>query len=118
MGILVPPAFASRIAVLTSPATARDLLLTGRLVDGVEAARIGLATTSVPEADLESTTAAIIASITAHPPAAIRAAKRSIDTLLAPVRERLHQLPVGPAADYATMQRGLSAFLSRTITTG
>ncbi|MDX6350925.1 MAG: enoyl-CoA hydratase [Streptomyces sp.] len=117
-GILVPPAFASRIALLTGPAAARDLLLTGRLVDGAEAARLGLATASVPEAALESTTSALIASITAHPPTAIRAAKRSIDTLLAPARERLRRLPAEPAADYDTLQRGLSAFLSRTITAG
>jgi hypothetical protein len=41
-GILVPPAFAARLSLLTGPATARDLLLTGRLVDGAEAVRLGL----------------------------------------------------------------------------
>jgi enoyl-CoA hydratase/carnithine racemase len=116
-GILVPPAFAARIAVLTSPATARDLLFTGRLVDGSEAVRLGLATTSVPEEELDTATADVVASITAHPPAAIRAAKHSVDTLLAPARDRLHRLPAGPAADYASMQHGLSAFLSR-VTAG
>jgi hypothetical protein len=38
--------------------------------------------------------------------------------LLAPERDRLHALPAGPAADYGSLQRGLSAFLSRTITAG
>jgi enoyl-CoA hydratase/carnithine racemase len=112
-GILVPPAFAARIAVLTGPAAARDLLFTGRLVDGAEAVRLGLATASIPEIDLDIATADVVASITALPPAAIRAAKRSVDTLLAPARDRLRQLPVGPAADYASMQHGLSTFLSR-----
>lgn len=111
-GILVPPAFAARISVLTGPATARDLLLTGRLVDGTEAVRLGLATTSVPESELDTATADLVASITAHPPTAIRAAKRSVDTLLAPARDRLRQLPTGPAADYASMQQGLRTFLT------
>ncbi|WP_329142583.1 enoyl-CoA hydratase/isomerase family protein [Streptomyces sp. NBC_01456] len=116
-GILVPPAFAARLAVLTGPATARDLLFTGRLVDGAEAVRLGLATASAPEEELDTATAALVASITAHPPTAIRAAKRSIDTLLAPARDRLRKLPAGPAADYASMQSGLSTFLNR-ITVG
>ena len=117
-GILVPPSFAARIATLTGPAPARDLLLTGRLVDGEEAARIGLATATAPEPDLASTTAAVIASITAHPPSAVRAAKQSVNTLLAPTRDRLRQLPSSPAADYASLQRTLSAFLTRSLTTG
>ncbi|WP_055556707.1 enoyl-CoA hydratase/isomerase family protein [Streptomyces sp. NBRC 110028] len=112
-GILVPPSFAARIALLTGPATARDLLLTGRLADGAEAVRLGLATTSVPEITLDTATADVIASITAHPTAAIRAAKRSVDILLDPARDRLRQLPAGPAADYDSMQNGLSTFLSR-----
>lgn len=111
-GILVPPAFAARVALLTGPATARDLLLTGRLVDGAEAVRLGLATASVPAADLDTATTDLVASITAHPPAAIRAAKRAVDTVIAPTRDRLHRLPAGPAADYDSMQLGLGSFLS------
>ncbi|MGP8296597.1 enoyl-CoA hydratase/isomerase family protein [Streptomyces inhibens] len=115
-GILVPPAFAARLALLTGPAAARDLLLTGRLVDGEEAARLGLATVSVPEPELAATTAALVASISEHPPPAVRAAKRSIDTLLAPARDRLRRLPPGPAADYASLQHRLNAFLSHSLT--
>jgi enoyl-CoA hydratase/carnithine racemase len=98
-GILVPPTFAARIALLTGPAAARDLLFTGRLVDGPEAVRLGLATASVPDAELDSVTATLISSITAHPPAAVRAAKRAVDTLLDPARERLRGLPAGAAPD-------------------
>ncbi|MEU1593394.1 enoyl-CoA hydratase/isomerase family protein [Streptomyces sp. NPDC005708] len=117
-GILVPPAFAARIALLTGPATARDLLFTGRLVDGPEALRLGLATACVPEVELDDTITTLVASITAHPLAAIRAAKRSIDTLLEPVRDRLRKASAGPAADYASMQAGLSSFLSHVTHAG
>lgn len=117
-GILVPPAFAARIALLTGPATARDLLLTGRLVDGAEAVRLHLATSSVPAADLDTATAGLVAAITAHPPAAIRAAKRAVDTIVAPTRERLQRLPAGPAADYDSMRHSLSSFLSAVGSAG
>jgi enoyl-CoA hydratase/carnithine racemase len=111
-GILVPPAFAGRLALLTGPARARDLLYTGRLVAGAEAVEMGLASVSVSSADLESTTVDVIESIAAHPPQAIRAAKRSVDSVLAPVRDHVAGLPQGPNADYTSMQAGLSAFLA------
>ena len=111
-GILVPPAFAARIALLTGPATARDLLLTGRLVEGPEAVRLHLATASVPAEDLDTATADLVAAITAHPPAAIRAAKRAVDAVIAPTRDHLRGLPAGPAADYDSMRRSLSSFLN------
>jgi enoyl-CoA hydratase/carnithine racemase len=117
-GILVPPSFAVRLSVLVGPARARDLLYTGRLVDGVEATAMGLATVHVPAEELEDTTARLVRSVTAHPPAAIRAAKRSVDTLLDPVRDRLRAAPPGPAADYDSMQSGLTAFLARVAGTG
>jgi len=117
-GILVPPAFAARITLLTGPAAARDLLLTGRLVDGAEAARLGLATASVPDTELDSATADLIASITAHPPAAVHAAKQAVNTVIAPVRDHLRRLPAGPAADYDSMQLSLGSFLSEVTNTG
>ncbi|WBO61816.1 enoyl-CoA hydratase/isomerase family protein [Streptomyces camelliae] len=117
-GILVPPAFAARLALLTGPATARDLLLTGRLVDGTEAVRLGLATASVPATDLDAATADLVAAITRHPPTAIRAAKRAVDAVIAPTRERLHRLAPGPAADYDSMRLSLGSFLSAVSSAG
>jgi enoyl-CoA hydratase len=117
-GILVPPAFAARVALLTGPAAARDLLLTGRLIDGPEAVRLGLATASVPEAELDAATADLVASITAHPPAAVHAAKQAVNTVTAPVRDHLRRLPAGPAADYDSMRLSLGSFLSEVTNTG
>ncbi|MEV7391535.1 MULTISPECIES: enoyl-CoA hydratase/isomerase family protein [unclassified Streptomyces] len=117
-GILVPPAFAARLALLAGPATARDLLLSGRLVEGTEAVRLGLATACVPADDLDTATAELVASITRHPPAAIRAAKHAVDMVLAPTRDRLHRVPAGPAADYDSMRSSLSSFLAGVTGTG
>ena len=117
-GILVPPAFAARIALLTGPAVARDLLMTGRLVDGDEALRLGLASASIPGTHLDAGIAELVDSITVHPPAAVRAAKRAVDTLLRPERDRVHRLSVGPAADYDSLQHGLGSFLARVTHAG
>lgn len=92
--------------------------LTGRLVDGPEAVRLHLATASVPAADLDTATADLVAAITAHPPVAIRAAKRAVDTVIAPTRDRLGRLPAGPAADYDSMRLSLSSFLNGVTRTG
>jgi enoyl-CoA hydratase len=110
-GILVPATFAARVALLTGPAVARDLLLTGRAVGGEEALRLGLASVCVAEGQLERQTASVVGSMLAHPPVAIRAAKRAVDTLVGAERERLRGLPLGPSADYASLQVGLSALL-------
>ncbi|MFD5538472.1 enoyl-CoA hydratase/isomerase family protein [Streptomyces sp. NPDC127079] len=117
-GILIPPTFAARIALLTGPATARDLLLTGRVVDGPEAVRLHLATASVPAADLDTATADLVAAITPPPAAAIGPAKRAVDSVIAPTRDRLGQLPAGPAADYDSMRLSLSSFLKGVTHTG
>lgn len=113
-GILVPPSFAARLMLLTGPAVARELLLTGRLVDGEEAARVGLATASVPQVDLYARTAEVVASIAAQPPAAVRAAKAAVASVLAPARAHVDALPDGPSADYRTMQLTLGSFLTHT----
>ncbi|MDR3083837.1 MAG: enoyl-CoA hydratase/isomerase family protein [Streptomyces sp.] len=66
-GILTPPMFATRLALLGGPAVALDLLLTGRLVTDVEAVRLGLVTRAVPDAELDDATAVLVSIVTAHP---------------------------------------------------
>ena len=46
------------------PYRAREMMFTGRVFDGREAAEIGLASRCVPDADLESATAELVESIT------------------------------------------------------
>jgi len=106
-GVLVPVTFAHRLAVLTGPGVARDLLLTGRIVGGEEAARLGLATQCVPEPDLERSTRDVVQAILVHPQSAVRSAKHAVDLLLAAERDRLRALPIGPTADYNELQNRL-----------
>jgi enoyl-CoA hydratase len=49
LGITLSEAFVRRIAALTGPAKMKDLVYTGRLVDGEEAVRLGLVDRVVPQ---------------------------------------------------------------------
>ncbi|HET9658431.1 MAG TPA: enoyl-CoA hydratase/isomerase family protein [Kineosporiaceae bacterium] len=110
-GILAPPTFAARIALLTGPGVARDLLLTGRLLGGEEALRLGLASACVAESRLEGETRSLVQAITAHPARAVRAAKRAVDTVVSAERERLRSLPPTPSVDLPSLRTGLATLL-------
>jgi enoyl-CoA hydratase len=62
--------------------TARYLLLTGRVLDGTEAARVGLVTLAVPEADLDHTVNGIVDDCLAVPFEGALQAKEALNTAL------------------------------------
>ncbi|OAI42766.1 hypothetical protein AYO38_02895 [bacterium SCGC AG-212-C10] len=62
--------------------TARYLLLTGRIVSGKEAERIGLVTMAVPEADLDATVDGILADLLAVPRDGQQQNKEALNTSL------------------------------------
>jgi enoyl-CoA hydratase/carnithine racemase len=73
---------------------AMDLLLTGRLVDAAEAARLGLVNTVVPADELMPWALATAEQIAANSPSAVQAVKRQISATIADharAREPLEQ---------------------------
>jgi enoyl-CoA hydratase/carnithine racemase len=63
---------------LVGPAHAADLLLSGRIIDGVEAERIGLVNAAVPRDEVVATALARAEEIAACAPIAVRGAKRAL----------------------------------------
>jgi enoyl-CoA hydratase/carnithine racemase len=63
---------------LVGVARASELLLTGRLVDGAEAERLGILNRAVPAADVLAQAMAIARDIAAAAPLAVRATKQAI----------------------------------------
>jgi enoyl-CoA hydratase len=110
--ILVSAAFAARLVMLTGPDTARELLYTGRLLNGPEAVARGLATQSVPERDLEKVTVDLASVIAAQPAAAVRAAKRAVDAVLSPTRLAVSRPAASDSADYATLRQQVAKYLN------
>ena len=59
---------------------AKELILTGRMIDAPTAARMGLVNEVVPQAQLDTAVARVCAELTALPPAAVAMAKQLLNT--------------------------------------
>jgi enoyl-CoA hydratase/carnithine racemase len=68
-----------RLPRIVGPARAKELILTGRVIDADEAARIGLVTEVVPIGQARTRAEAIAAEVATHGPLAVREAKALID---------------------------------------
>ncbi len=79
LGIIPGAGGTQRLARLVGPAKAKDLVLSGRMVDAAEALAIGLADRVVPAAEVYSTARDLVARYVGGPAQALRAAKQAID---------------------------------------
>ena len=68
---------------LVGPSLAAELLYTGRLIDGEEAARIGLASRALPAVEVPGAARALAAEIAANAPLAVQGARRALRASLA-----------------------------------
>jgi len=111
LGILVSPPYALRLSMLVGPGPARDLLYTGRMITAAEAVRLGLATTSAPDSELDAVTDRIVDTIMRQSVAAVRGAKRAVNAILTGPRLAAAAASQGPPVDYADFSQGINRFL-------
>ena len=92
---------------------AMDLLLTGRLIDAGEAARLGLVNRVVPAAELMAWALETAETIAGNSPSAVQAVKRQISSTIADharSREALEQELGDRVRASAHFQEGVAAF--------
>jgi len=95
---------------------AMDLLLTGRLIDAAEAARLGLINRVVPAEGLMDWALETASQIAAHSPSAVQAVKRQISATIADharSREPLEQELGDRVRASAHFKEGVAAFLEK-----
>jgi cyclohexa-1,5-dienecarbonyl-CoA hydratase len=72
-----PPVACTALAALVGQNRATELILTGRIIDGRDAAEIGLATRALPDSELSSAVEESIARLVSLSPASLAIAKKA-----------------------------------------
>jgi enoyl-CoA hydratase/carnithine racemase len=84
LGLIPDVGGCSRLPALVGAGRAKELIMTGRLIAGEEAERIGLANRAVPADELDGATEALCDELLAAAPIAVGLAKRVIDSAAKP----------------------------------
>ena len=84
VGLLPDVGGCSRLPAVVGLGNAKELIMTGKVIDGREAHRIGFANRIAPAAELESVTEAFANELLACAPRAVGLAKRVIDAAAKP----------------------------------
>ncbi len=95
---------------------ARDLLLTGRIIDAAEAQRIGLITRIASAEELMSAAHTLSATLVASSPTSLLKTKKLLCDMTAPEIDRELELAIAESAQIrstADFREGLSSFLEK-----
>ncbi len=116
LGILPAAGGTQRLPRLIGLGRAKEMILTGKLLDGPEAERIGLVTKAVTCAQVASAARELAKTVQARGPLAIRLAKRAMDlsnNLSVPDGLFLEVLSQGATFGSTDKVEGMSAFLEK-----
>ena len=84
VGVLPDLGGCSRLAAIVGLGRAKELIMTGRMIGGEEAERIGLANRVAPADELEAATQALVDELLTGAPVAVGLAKRVMDASARP----------------------------------
>jgi enoyl-CoA hydratase/carnithine racemase len=84
VGLIPDVGGSSRLPAVVGLGRAKELVMTGRMIDGVEAERIGLINRVAPADELERATDALVGDLLACAPVAVGHAKRVLDAAAKP----------------------------------
>jgi enoyl-CoA hydratase/carnithine racemase len=94
IGLIPDVGGSSRLPQIVGLGRAKELIMTGRLIDGTEAERIGLVNRVAPAAELEAATQALVDELLLCAPVAVGLAKRVIDASARPALSTTLELEV------------------------
>jgi enoyl-CoA hydratase/carnithine racemase len=94
VGLIPDVGGCSRLPSVVGVGRAKELIMTGRMIDGTEAERIGLANRVAPADQLDSATDALVSELLACAPLAVGHAKRVIDAAAKPALANTLELEV------------------------
>ena len=116
VGLIPDVGGCSRLPAIVGLGTAKELIMTGKLIDGREAHRIGLANRIAPAAELDACTEGLARELMAGAPRAVALAKGVLDSaakpaLLSTLEEEVEaQAELAAGEDFA---EGTAAFLEK-----
>jgi enoyl-CoA hydratase/carnithine racemase len=84
IGLIPDVGGSSRLPQVVGLGRAKELIMTGKLIDGTEAERIGLVNRVAPAAELDAATDALVEELLACGPVAVAHAKRVLDAAAKP----------------------------------
>jgi enoyl-CoA hydratase/carnithine racemase len=113
IGLIPDVGGSSRLPQIVGLGRAKELIMTGKLIGGEEAERIGLANRVAPAAELEAATQALVDELLACAPVAVGLAKRVMDASARPALSTTLELEVAMqerCAATADFAEGAKAF--------
>jgi enoyl-CoA hydratase/carnithine racemase len=94
IGLIPDVGGSSRLPQVVGLGRAKELVMTGRMIGGVDAERIGLANRVAPPGELDAMTAALVDELLACAPVAVGLAKRVLDASARPALAATLELEV------------------------
>jgi enoyl-CoA hydratase/carnithine racemase len=113
IGLIPDVGGSSRLPSVVGLGRAKELIMTGKLINGEEAERIGLANRVAPPDELEAATATLVDELLACAPVAVGLAKRVLDASAKPALSTTLELEVAiqeRCAATADFAEGAAAF--------